>query len=280
VFAAPLRALGYIEGQNLLVERRFAQNRPERLPALARELVELRPDVILAVATSAIHAVKDATSTLPVVFLINGDPVAAGLVPSLARTGNNLTGVMISPEGSLAAKRVELLRESVPRAVRAGLLGLDTSSLAWQQQVEETRAAASSLGLQLNLVTIRGEDYAGAFTALAAARVQALVVGAAPIFLRDRMQIIELAAKHRLPAMYEWPLQVRDGGLMSYGANEAETFQQVAAYIDRVLNGAKPGDLPVWQPSKLYFVINLKVAKALGLALPPSLLLRADEVIE
>ena len=281
-FAAPLRDLGYVEGRNLIVEKRYAQGRLERLPGLARELVEFQVDVILAVSTSAALAAKDATKTIPIVFLNNGDPVAAGIVPSLANQGSNITGVLIAPEGSLAAKRVQLLKECVPRATRVALLWPDTPSAGLQLQAEETRAAATSLGLALEIVVVQGRDYAQAFAAIAALRppAQALVVGANPHFLRDRKEIIELSARHRLPAVYEWPSQVKDGGLLSYGANEAETYQRVAEYVDRVFKGTRPGDLPIWQPSKLHLVINLATARALGLTVPKALLVRVDEVIE
>jgi putative ABC transport system substrate-binding protein len=281
-FTAPLRDLGYVEGQNLVVEKRWAHGRLDRLPGLARELADLPVDVILAVTTTAVLAAKEATKTIPIVLLTNSDPVAAGLVPSLANTGSNLTGVLIAPEGSLAAKRVQLLKECVPRASRVALLWPDVPSAGVRLQAEETRAATASLGLALDVVVVPGRDYAQAFAAIAALRPppQGLVVGAHPYFLRDRKEIIDLATKRRLPAIYEWPRQVKEGGLMSYGANEVETYQRVASYIDRIFKGAKPSDLPIWQPSKLHLVINLAAARAIGLVLPQSLLLRADEVIE
>jgi putative tryptophan/tyrosine transport system substrate-binding protein len=247
-FATPLRALGYVEGRNLLVERRNAESKPDRLPGLARELVALRVDVILAITGSAISAAKAATTTIPIVPLNSGDPVAAGFAQSLARPGGNITGVLIAPEGSLAGKRVELLREMVPHATRFALLAPGELGSAWPQ-LQETRSAATSLGLELQVVELRGTDYAGAVAAISKLRPQALVVGSTSEFLRNRKAIIELAARYRLPAIYEWPRQVKDGGLMSYGANDAETYAQVAAYIDRILRGAKPSDMPIWQPS-------------------------------
>lgn len=282
LLTTPLRDLGYVEGQNLIVEKRYARGMLDRLPGLALELADLRVDVIVSVATSAAVAAKDASKTIPIVFLINGDPVAAGIVPSLANTRGNVTGVLIAPEGSLAAKRVELLKDCVPRATRVALLWPDAQSAGPQMQVDETRTAATALGLTLDVVVVRGRDYAQAFAAIAGLRppAQALVVGANPFFMRDRKEIIELAAKHRLPAVYEWPRQVKEGGLMSYGANEVETYQRVASYIDRILKGAKPSDLPIWQPSKLHLVVNLGTAKALSLTIPQSVLLRADEVIQ
>ena len=279
-FTKPLRELGYVEGQNLAIEKRYANGKFDRLPAFARELLDLRVNVILAVGSSAIQAAKDATTTVPIVFLTGGDPVALGLVPSLARPGGNITGVLITPEGSLAGKRLELLQESVPRATRIALLVSDDPSTGLQQQIRETRTAASSRGLQLDVVTVLGGDYARAFAAIASLQPQALIVGAQAVLLRDRKQVIALAAKYRVPASYEWPSQVRDGGLMSYGANDVETYKQVAIYIERIFKGARAGDLPVWQPHKLHLVVNLKTAKALGLMIPHSVMLRADEIVE
>jgi putative ABC transport system substrate-binding protein len=237
-------------------------------------------DAILAVGSSAIQAAKDATTTIPIVLFTGGDPVAAGLVSSLARPEGNITGVLIAPEGSLAGKRLEMLRESVPRATRMALLVTDDPGVMLKQQISETRSAASTLGIELDVTEVRGSDYARVFAAMAPRRPQALIVGAQAVLLRDRKQIIELAAKYRLPAIYEWPRQVQDGGLMSYGANDVATYAQVASYIDRIFKGARPGDLPIWQPSRLHLVINLKTAAALGITIPQSLLMRADEVIQ
>ena len=279
---APMRDLGYVEGRNLIVEKRYAHGKFDRLPGLARELVDVPVDVIVAVSTSAALAAKAATKMIPIVFLSNSDPVAAEIVPSLANSIGNVTGVVIAPGGSLADKRVELLKACVPRATRIALLWLDSPSAGPQLQANETRAAATALGLALDVVVVRDRDYAHAFAAIAALRpsVQALVVGANPAFLRDRKEIIELAAKHRLPAVYEWPRQVKEGGLMSYGANEVETYERVAAYVDRIFKGAQPSDLPIWQPSKLHLVINLGTARALGLTIPQSMRLRADELVQ
>ena len=279
-FTNPLRDLGYVEGRNLVVERRYADGKLDRLPALARELANLRVDAILAIGPFAIQAAKNATATIPIVFLTAGDVVAAGVVSSLARPGANVTGVLIAPEGTLAGKRLEMLRESVPGATRIALLVDDNPGPVLKQQIAETRSAAATLGIDLDVAEVRGSDYARAFAAMAAKRPQALVVGAQSVFLRDRKKIIELAAKYRLPAIYEWPRQVQDGGLMSYGASDVATYREVASYIDRIFKGARPGDLPIWLPSKLNLVINLRTAKALGLVLPPSLLARADEVVQ
>jgi putative ABC transport system substrate-binding protein len=274
---AALRERGYVEGRNLVVERRYAEGQIDRLPGLARELVQLRVDVIVAVAAAAVRAAKDATTTIPVVMWGNFDPVAEGLVASLARPGGNVTGALIAAEGTLAAKRLELLKEAVPRATRIAALFHES---VLQTQVQETQKAASSLGVTLVPVEVRGSDYDRAFAAMAAERPAALFVAGSTFFFRDRKQIIKLAAKHRLPAIYEWPEQAEEGGLMAYGSSLPEGYRRLAAYVDRVLKGAKPGDLPVEQPTKHEMVINLKTAKALGLAISKSLLQRADQVIE
>ena len=278
--ATYLREQGYVEGRNLAVESRFAEGQYDRLPGLARELALLKPDVIVAIGTSAIQEGKLATATVPIVFLTNVDPIAAGLVPSLAQPGGNVTGILIAPEGTLAGKKLELLREVVPKARRIALLAPDDPGVGFGLQREEVRKAAAALGVELIVVVVKGGDYAGAFAAIGAARPAALFVGAHSIFVRDRKQVIGLAAKYRLPAMYEWPQQVKDGGLMSYGASDTETYRRVAVYVDRIFKGAKPSELPIEQPSKLLLVINANTAKALGLKLPQSLLLRADEVIQ
>ena len=275
-----LGELGYVEGRNLVVVARFAEERADRLTELARELAQQKPDVIVAIGTSAIQAGKVATTTVPIVFLNNGDPVALGLVASLARPGGNVTGILIAPGGTLAAKKLELLKETVPRATRIALLTPDDPGPGLKMQVQEVRKSAAVLGVELSVVEVRGGDYAKAFAAIGATRSTALFVGAHSRFLRDRNKIIELAASHRLPAIYEWPQQVKDGGLMSYGASDTETYRRVAVYVDRIFKGAAPGELPVEQPSKLMLVINLKAAKALGIAIPPSILARADEVIQ
>lgn len=279
-FTLPLREMGYVEGKNITIVRRYADGDAARLPGLARELAGLRVDVILAIGSSAIAAAKAATETIPIVLFTNGDPVRAGFVSSLARPGANVTGVLIAPEGSLAGKRLELLRDMVPGVARVALLITGDPGTMVQQQVEETQTAASQLGLQLRVTEVIEGDYARAFAAMALSRPHALLVGAQAIHVRDRKQIIELAAKYRLPASYEWPRQVRDGGLMSYGASDVVTYRQVASYIDRILKGAKPADLSIWQPSSVHLVINLKTAKALGLTIPPAVMLRADELIE
>jgi len=278
-FVTPLRELGYTEGGNLVIERRYVDGQLERLPSIAQDLVKSRVDLILAVGTLASQAAKAATTTIPIVMLGNGDPVALGLVASYAKPGGNATAVVISPQGSLGAKKLEMLREAIPKANRIALLLPDDPGPGTAQQLQEIGQAAGSLNVELSVVRMQGTHYASAFATIAAAKPAGLVVGAHPLFIRDRKILIEMSAKYRLPAIYEWPLFVKAGGLMSYGANDVETYREVAAYIDRVLDGANPGDIAVWQPSKLYLVINLGTAKALGLKLPASMLLRADETI-
>jgi putative ABC transport system substrate-binding protein len=273
-----LRELGYVEGQNLTMERRYAEGRVDRLTVLARELVQLRVDVLLAVGSAAIRAAKEATTTIPIVMYGGFDPGAAGFVASLARPGGNVTGVVMGPGSSLTGKRLELLREAVPRVTRVAFLVPDDPN--FRPQMEEVQEAATALGIKLLPVEIRGGDYPHAFSMMAGERAAALLVGATPRFVTDRKQIIELAAKHRLPAMYEWPDQVEDGGLMSYGSSQAALLQRVAVLVDRIFKGARPGDLPVEQPTKFELVINRRTAKALGLVLPQSILNRADRTIE
>ena len=278
-FVTPLREFGYVEGKNLVVERRYVDGQFDRLPAMAQDLVKNRADLILAVGTLASKAAKAATMTIPIVILGNGDPVALGLVAAFAKPGGNATAVVISPQGSLGAKKLELLREAIPKANRIALLLADDPGPGNEEQFQEYIQAAKALRIDLAVVRMKGNDYATAFATLAAGGPAGLVVGAHPLFIRDRKALIELAARYRLPAIYEWPLFVKAGGLMSYGANDTETYRQVAAYIDRVFDGANPGEIPVWFPSKLYLVVNLSTAKALGLKLSPSLLVRADETV-
>jgi len=275
---AALREVGYVEGQNLVVERRHAAGRIDRLSTLAAELVGLKPDLILATGGEAIRAAKNATTTIPIVMAFAEDPVGRGLVPSLARPGGNITGVSLVAAGTMAAKRVEVLKAALPRARRLALL-------TWQgrpeaDQIKEAEQAARALKMETVLVEVRNGEYESAFSVLAAERADALFVLSNPILHRDRKRIIALAARHRLPAMYEWRESAEDGGLLAYGAKLGDLNRRVAAFVDRILKGAKPGDLPVEQPTTFDLVINLKTAKAIGLTIPPSLLARADRVIE
>jgi putative ABC transport system substrate-binding protein len=271
-----LRELGYAEGQNLLVERRFAGGKLDRLSGLARELVHLRVDVIVAVSNEAILAARDATKTIPIV-MIGGAVVTRGFVASLAQPRGNVTGVAIT-ETTLAAKRLELLKEAVPRATRIAILA--AADEYNQIQRREAEEAAASLGVTLVVVEARGGDYGSAFARMGSERAQALLVFSSPLLHRDRSRIIELAARHRIPAIYQWRQHAEEGGLMAYGSNLAGLSRRMAAYIDRILKGARPAELAVEQPTVYELVINLKTARALGLAVPPSVLARADHVIE
>jgi len=273
-----LRELGYVEGGNLIVERRFADGKLERLPGLARELVQLKVDVMVAAGDETIQAARDATATVPIVMVVGSDPVARGLVASFSRPGGNITGVTVVAETVLAAKRLELIREAVPGAARIAVLGAGgpVSSI----QVQEAQKAASALRVKLVVVEAPGTDYDRAFASIVAERADALFVLMSPTLTRDRKQIIDRAAKYRLPAIYQWREHVEVGGLMSYGGSLIDISRRLAAYVDKILKGARPGDLPIEQPTKYELVINLKTAKALGLTIPPSLLARADQVIQ
>ena len=273
-----LRRRGYEAGRNLVVEQRFADARLERLPALARGIVALRPDAIVVIGSAAALAVRDTKTTIPTVFFGNFDPVRLGLVTALARPGGTMTGVLIAAQGTLAAKRLELLRDAVPGATRIGVLAPDDPLFA--PQLEEVRRAAQRMGVTLTVIEVKGGDYDRAFVLLSAAKVQALFVGGHTFFARDGERIIALAAKHRLPATYEWPEQAEDGGLMGYGADLDELYDRVAFLVDRVLSGVSPAALPVEQPTKAELVINLRTAKALGIAIPPAVQQRADRVLD
>jgi putative ABC transport system substrate-binding protein len=275
---AALRDLGYVEGRNIVIERRHAEDKAERLAPLARELAQLRVDVVLAVGLSAVRAAKEASATIPIVLYGNFDPVANGIVTNLARPGGNITGVLIAPEGTLASKKLELLRETAPKAGRLALLAPADPGFA--RQLREVQAAAQAIGVPLDVVEVRDANFERAFASVSAQKPGALFVGAHQSFMVHRNRIIELAAKHRLPAIYEWAEQVEDGGLMAYGSSLTGLARRTAFYVDRILKGTKPGDLPIEQPTRFELVINLKTAKALGLTIPQSLLLRADRVIE
>ena len=273
-----LRREGYVVGSNLVLEHRYAAGELSRLPQLMQELVNTKPDAVLAVGLPAIRAAIDARSTIPIIMFGNLDPVALGLVPNLARPGSNMTGVLITSQGTLAHKKLELLKEAVPKTRRIAMLIPDDPSIG--MQVKEVQEAATLLGVDVVITSVQGDGYEEAFSKIAAGRPDALFLAAHTYFVRDRKVIIELAARYRLPAMYEWPDQVREGGLMAYGANLSEIFQQIANYIDKILKGAKAGDLPVVMPAKFYLALNLRTARAIGLSFPPFLLARADELIE
>ena len=281
-FVQGLRDLGYIEGRNLVIEYRDADGKVERLPALAAELVALKVDVIVASGTLAALAARRATKTLPIVFSPAGDPVGSGLVTSLARPGGNVTGLSaFAPE--LVGKRLELLKEAVPGISRVAVLWQPGAfgERAEMDTLKRAEVAARDLGVPLQFVEARGPaDFDRAFSDMTRARAGALTVLASNMFNSERRRLVDLAAKNRLPALYSARELVDAGGLMSYGANLADLNRRAATYVDRILKGTKPADLPVEQPTKFELIINLKTAKALGLTIPQSVLGRADEVIQ
>ena len=279
-FALGLRDLGLVEGQNLVIDLRYAQTkRYEILPSLAAELVRLRPDVILAEGTPAARAAKEATQTIPIVFFRSADPVGFGLVPSLARPGGNITGLSLQSLDFMA-KRLELLTIAVPEANRIGVLWVPSDPLATAllKGIEE---AARSLHVELALHGVNGPvDFEPAFRAMVEQRAGALIWVPSILFGEHYRELADLAIKAQLPAMVDVRQTVEAGGLMSYFPNTPDMARRAATYVDKILKGAKPADLPVEQPTKFELVINLKTAKALGLTIPPSILARADEVIE
>ncbi len=281
-FRQGLRDLGYLEGRNLVIEYRNAEGKLERLPALAAELVALKVDVIVAApGTLPALAAKQATRTLPTVFIGVGDPVTSGFVTSLARPGGNLTGLSaLTPE--LVGKWLELLKQAVPGVSRVAVLWQPgaVGERTEKDLLKEADVAAQALGVRLQFVEARGPaDVDRAFLDMTRARAGALTVLSTPMFGSERRRLVELAAKNRLPTVYSFREFVDAGGLMSYGPDLADMFRRAATYVDKILKGAKPADLPVEQPTRFELVINLKTAKALGLTIPQSVLIRADEVI-
>jgi putative ABC transport system substrate-binding protein len=278
-FKAGMRALGYVEGQNLVIEYRSADGRLERLPALAVELIRLRPDVIVTRGTPPALAAKNATSTIPIVMAAVAEAVETGLVQSLARPGGNVTG-QSSFVTQLAQKRIELLKELAPRISRIGYLS-NMSNASVPAQWDEAKLAAQALGLDALMFDARKpEDIPPSFEAAAAKRVEAFTVGNDSVLIASRHRITELAARHRMPTVYASREYVDAGGLISYAAHYPDLYRRAASYVDRIFKGAKPAELPVEQPTKLEMVVNLKPAKELGLTVPLTLLGRADEVIE
>jgi len=275
---AVLREHGYVEGRNLVVERRFADDKPDRLPGLARELVRVRPDIIVALSGQAAQAARDVTTMIPIVMVIAADPVAWGLVTSLSRPGGNVTGITTEYAAGLAGKRLELLKEAVPRATRIVVLG--RGPLSSSAQLREAQKAAEVLGIKLVPVEIRDTDYDRVFATIVTERADAILVLTGPTVARDRIRIIDRTLKHRLPAISASRELVEVGALMSYGRSVLDESRRLAVYVDKILKGAKPADLPIEQPTTFQLVINLKTAKALGLKIPESLLQRADEVIQ
>ena len=278
-FRQGLRDLGYVEGQNIVLEFRFAQGRPERLAAMAIELAQMKVDVIVIESSQAARAAGDASKAIPIVMAVVGDPVRAGLVTSLARPGGNITGLStLAPE--LSGKRLQLLKEVVPQAMRVAVIWNDSNPAA-AGNLEETRTAARSMGVEIQSVEVRNaSDLDLALEAVAAARPSALLTLTNGMLLANRTRIVEFTARSRLPAIFPDREFAQAGGLMAYGPSLTANFRRAAAYVDKILKGAKPADLPVEQPTQFELIINLKTAKALGLTIPQALLLRADEVIQ
>jgi putative ABC transport system substrate-binding protein len=274
-----LRALGWIEGKNVAFELRFAENRLERLPELAAELVHLNVDVIVALGTLAPLAAKRATSTIPIVMTSAGDPLGSGLVASLARPGGNVTGMsLMAPD--LGGKRLELLKELSPGLARVAVLW-NAANPYPARVFKETQAAGRTLGIEVQSLEVRSaNDFDGAFEAARTQRPDALITVEDPLTVDYRKRIADFAVANRLPSLYGFREFAIAGGLMSYGANIADLVRRAAGYVDKLLKGAKPADLPVEQPTTFELIINLKTAKALGLQVPPTLLARADEIIE
>jgi len=278
-FRQALRELGYVEGQNLVIEYRSADGRAERFPDLATELVRLKVDVIVTRGTSAALGAKHVTETIPIVMASSGDPVFAGLVASLARPGGNVTGLHIIVPPELAGKRLQLLKEVMPGLSRVGVL-LDSGDIYSGLMMREIERVAHAIGVQLQSIEVRRPaDFERAFEAAILDRVDALITVEGILTVTDLTRIVDFAAMSRLPAIYGLREFVDAGGLMAFGTDLRDLFRRSATYVHRILKGAKPADLPVEPPAKFELVINLKTAKALGLTIPPSLLLRADYVI-
>ena len=279
-FLRKLRELGWVDGQNVVIEYRWADGNVERLPDLAAELVRLKVDVIVAPAGSAALAAKNATSSIPIVMIFPSDPVEMGLIASLRRPGGNVTGTTFTPGPEIFGKQLQILKEAIPGTSRVAILS-NPADLSFALQIREVEAAAQSLRIRIQHVEARGpEQFDSAFAAMARERADALLVNGTSTFLAFRASLAELAVKGRLPTMYSFRENVEAGGLMAYAVNMRDFVERAAPYVDKILKGAKPADLPVEQPTKFELVINLKTAKALGLTIPPSLLARAHQVIE
>ena len=276
-FVQALRALGYLEGQNLVLEHRSAEGKFERFPEIIRELVSIKVDVIVTVTNPMTQAAKDVTRTVPIVVAYSLSPVEHGLVQSLSRPGGNVTGLTMNVGSEIPGKQLQLLKELLPRISRVAFL---QSKEQVAEGVQSGEAAGQELGIKLLPAEHTPTDYTDAFALIARERPDALVVGASAANVANRRLIVEFAAQRRLPAIYATREFVNAGGLISYGVEIADLFRRAAGYVDKILRGAKPADLPVEQPTKFQLVINLKTAKSLGLDIPPTLLALADEVIE
>jgi putative tryptophan/tyrosine transport system substrate-binding protein len=278
-FRQGLRELGYVEGKNIVIEYRYAEGKLDRVPALVAEVVRLKVDIIVTGSPTVTRAAKEATVTIPIVMANDGDPVGNGFVASLARPGGNITGLSnLAPE--ISGKRLELLKEIVPKLSRVAVFGTSTQP-ARAQFLKETELAAGALRLQLQYLDILSpKDIETAFRAASKGRPDGVLMLPSPILNSYRTQVIELAVKNRFPTIYYAPEWVEDGGLMSYGVSFADLFRRAASYVDKILKGSKPAELPVEQPRKFELVINLKTAKQIGLTIPPNVLARADRVIK
>jgi len=276
-FRDGLRELGWMENENIAIEYRWAGERPQRLPELATELVRLKVDIIIG-STPGVRAAQHATTNIPIIMCIADDAVKQGFVANLARPGGNITG-MASFGSELAGKRLDLLREATPSVSRVALLWNPPG--AGSDYMKDTLMAARSLGVTLQSVEVKtANDFEGAFASVLQGRAEALVVGPGQFMFAHQQRFVAFATNNRLPSIYAWKDPVGAGGLMAYGVNIPQVYRRAAYYVDKILRGTKPGDLPVEQPTKFELVINLKTAKTLGLTIPPSLLLRADQVIE
>ena len=278
-FRQGLRELGYVEGKNILIEWRSAEDKADRLPGLAAELVRLKLDVIVTGGSIVTRAAKEATKTIPIVMAQDTDPIGNGVVASLARPGGNITGLStLAPE--LSGKRLELLKETVPKLSRVVVFGTSTNPDN-AQTLREVDLAAKAFGLQLQFLDVRDpKDIETAFRAASKGRADGVLVLTAAVLVSRRTQVVELAVTSRLPAIYHRSDFVEDGGLMFYGVNLTDLNRRAATYVDKILKGRTPADLPVEQPMKFEFIVNLKAAKAIGLAIPPYVLVRADKVIQ
>jgi putative ABC transport system substrate-binding protein len=277
-FRQGLRELGYVEGKNIVIEWRYAEGKQDRLPALAAELVRLKVDIIVTGGPATTPAVKEATVTIPIVMGFDNDPVGSGFVASLARPRGNITGLSaLSPE--LSGKRLEILREVVPKLSRVAVLGTSTIP-GYAQMLREVELAAGAFKVQPQYLEVRDpKDIETAFRAASKGRAGAVLVLTSPVLNSHRIQVADLAVKNRLPAVYGQSQYVEDGGLLSYAPSYTDLFRRAATYVDKILKGRTPADLPVEQPMKFEFIINLQAAKKIGLTVPPNVLVRADKVI-
>jgi ABC-type uncharacterized transport system substrate-binding protein len=278
-FRQGLRALEYVEGKNIIIEWRWAEGKPERLPDLAAELVRFKVDIIVTAGPAATGPAKEATSTIPIVMAQDSDPVESGFVASLARPGGNITGLStLAPE--VSGKRLELLKEIIPKLSRVAVLGISTRP-GNAQSLKEVELAARGFKVQVQYLDVLDvKEIETAFRAATKGRAEAVLVLQSPFFNSQRKQIADLAIKNRLPVNFPQNEYVEDGGLMSYAPNYADLFRRAATYVDKILKGAKPADLPVEQPKKFEFIVNLKAANQIGLTIPPNVLVRADSVIK